>query len=185
MPKVSFSCMIRSKKEMLLFYEPRWIASDVDLPYVIQDTIMWALKWSCAPTSNSPLQKSDSSSMYIYAWMRIGSASGVPLHIILQLPWICFFFFVLWNFICREQYPTLGTCVTSGSYVALGKGLFARPAVPSALCREFPLGTACAERNCTSAESKVLSAESWNPVVRWLMESGNEIRECAILAWQY
>jgi hypothetical protein len=51
------------------------------------------------------------------------------------LPWICFFF-VLRNFICREQYPTPGTRVTSGSDVALGKGLFAGPAVPSALCRE-------------------------------------------------
>jgi hypothetical protein len=40
--------------------------------------------------------------------------------------------------------------------VALGKGLFAGPAVPSALCREFPLGTASAERNGASAESKVL-----------------------------
>jgi hypothetical protein len=53
----------------------------------------------------------------------------------------------------------------SGSDVALSKGLFADPAVPSALCREVPLGTAYAERNCTSAESKVLSAEPWNPVV--------------------
>jgi hypothetical protein len=52
--------------------------------------------------------------------------------------------------------------------VALGKGLFAGPAVPSALCREFPTGTACAERNCASAESKVLSAEPWNPVVTML-----------------
>jgi hypothetical protein len=43
-------------------------------------------------------------------------------------------FFVLCNFICREQYLTPGTRVTSGSDVALGKGLFAGPAVPSALC---------------------------------------------------
>jgi hypothetical protein len=49
--------------------------------------------------------------------------------------------------------------------MALGKGLFAGPAVPSALCREFPLGTAYAERICASSESKVLSAEPWNPAV--------------------
>jgi hypothetical protein len=55
--------------------------------------------------------------------------------------------------------------------VALGKGLFAGPAVPSALCREFPLGTASAVRNDASAESKVLSAEPWNPVVYASAES--------------
>jgi hypothetical protein len=40
--------------------------------------------------------------------------------------------------------------------VALGKGVFADPAVPSALCPE---------RNMASTESNVLSTKPWNPVV--------------------
>jgi hypothetical protein len=44
-------------------------------------------------------------------------------------------------------------------------GVIAGLAVPSALCREFPLGTACAERNWASAKSNVLSTKPWNPVV--------------------
>jgi hypothetical protein len=76
-----------------------------------------------------------------------------------------FFFFVLLNLICREQYPTLGTRVTRVSDVALGKGLFAGPAVPSGLCREFPLGTGCAESNWACAERSSLSAQAQIPVV--------------------
>jgi hypothetical protein len=43
--------------------------------------------------------------------------------------------------------------------VALGKGLFAGPAVTSGLCREFPLGTGCAESNRAGAERSSLSAQ--------------------------
>jgi hypothetical protein len=64
-----------------------------------------------------------------------------------------------------ESFSTPGTRVTSGSDVALGKGLFACPAVPRALCRELPLGRACAEWKPSCAESLLLSAQAANPVV--------------------
>jgi hypothetical protein len=75
------------------------------------------------------------------------------------------FFLFYENFICREKYPTLGTRVTRGSDVALGKELFAGLAVSRASCREFPLSTACAERNWAFAESNALSAKPSNLVV--------------------
>jgi hypothetical protein len=59
-----------------------------------------------------------------------------------------------------ESFPTLGTPVTRGSDVALGKEAFAGPAVPRALCREFHLGTGCAERDWAFAKSIALSAKS-------------------------
>jgi hypothetical protein len=49
--------------------------------------------------------------------------------------------------------------------LALGKELFAGQAVPSALCRELPLGTGSAEGNRPCAESISLSAKPVNPVV--------------------
>jgi hypothetical protein len=58
-----------------------------------------------------------------------------------------------------ESFPTLGTPVTRGSDVALGKEAFAGPAAPRALCREFPLGTGCAERDWVFAKSIALSAK--------------------------
>jgi hypothetical protein len=64
-----------------------------------------------------------------------------------------------------ESFSTPGTRVTSGSDVALGKGLFAGPAVSRALCRELPLGKACAEWKPSCADSMLLSAEAANPVV--------------------
>jgi hypothetical protein len=48
---------------------------------------------------------------------------------------------------------------------ALGTELFAGPVVPSALCRELPLGRGCAERIVACAESNSLSAKPWIPVV--------------------
>jgi hypothetical protein len=63
------------------------------------------------------------------------------------------------NFFCREQYSPLGTHVTRASDVALGKEVFAGPAVPRALCRVFPFGTSCTERNWACAESIALSAK--------------------------
>jgi hypothetical protein len=58
-----------------------------------------------------------------------------------------------------ESFPTLGTPVTRGSDVALGREAFAGPAAPRALCREFPLGTGCAERDWVFAKSIALSAK--------------------------
>jgi hypothetical protein len=58
-----------------------------------------------------------------------------------------------------ESFPTLGTPVTRGSDVALGKEAFAGPAVPRALCREFPLDTGCAERDWAFAKSITLSVK--------------------------
>jgi hypothetical protein len=49
--------------------------------------------------------------------------------------------------------------------LALGKELFAGQAVPSALCRELPLGTGFAEGNHPCAKSISLSAKLVNPVV--------------------
>jgi hypothetical protein len=49
--------------------------------------------------------------------------------------------------------------------LALGIGLFAGPAVLSALCRTFPLGTGCAESKGACAEGISLSAKAVNPVV--------------------
>jgi hypothetical protein len=48
------------------------------------------------------------------------------------------FFLFYENFFCREQYSPLGTRVMRSSDVALGKEVFAGPAVPRALCRVFP-----------------------------------------------
>jgi hypothetical protein len=49
---------------------------------------------------------------------------------------------------------------------ALGIELFAGLTVPSALCRELPLGRGCAERIPACAESTSLSAMPWIPVVK-------------------
>jgi hypothetical protein len=59
----------------------------------------------------------------------------------------------------------LGTSVPRGFGGALGTELFVGPAVPSALCRELPLGRGCAERIAACAESNSLSAMPWIPVV--------------------
>jgi hypothetical protein len=47
----------------------------------------------------------------------------------------------------------------------LGKEAFAGPAVPSGLCREFPLGTGCAESIWVCAEWSSLSAQPQIPVM--------------------
>jgi hypothetical protein len=39
--------------------------------------------------------------------------------------------------------------------VAHGRAAFAGPAVPGALCREFPLGRGCAERIALSVEAQI------------------------------
>jgi hypothetical protein len=77
----------------------------------------------------------------------------------------------------------LGTRVTRAYDVALGKELFAGPAVPRALCREFPLGTSCAESKELSAERKHLSAEPAIPIAKAIaftkvMKHKNKIKQC-------
>jgi hypothetical protein len=71
-----------------------------------------------------------------------------------------------------------GTDVPRGFGGALGTELFAGPTVPSALCRELPLGRGCAERIPACAKSKSLSAKPWIPVVckyKWLyFEAGTK-----------
>jgi hypothetical protein len=62
------------------------------------------------------------------------------------------FLFCFMKIALPREISLLGTRVTRAYDVALGKELFSGPAVPRALCREFPLGTSC-------AESKELSAE--------------------------
>jgi hypothetical protein len=84
-------------------------------------------------------------------WWGQGSRPVGPL------PWNSFFCFM--KISCAESNTPLGTRVTRASDVALGKEVFAGPAVPRALCRVFPLGTGCAERNWACAESIALSAK--------------------------
>jgi hypothetical protein len=69
-----------------------------------------------------------------------------------------FGFFVVFQKYLPRAISTLSACVPRGVHLALGIGLFAGPAVPSALCQEFPLGTGC-------AESILLSAKAANPVM--------------------
>jgi hypothetical protein len=74
-------------------------------------------------------------------------------------------FFYLENFsLPRAKWPH-GTRVPRASEVALSKEAFAGPAVPSGLCREFPLGTGCAESIRACAERSSLSAQPQIPVV--------------------
>jgi hypothetical protein len=49
--------------------------------------------------------------------------------------------------------------------VTHGRAAFAGPAVPGALCREFPLGRGCAKSNQACAERIALSVEARIPVV--------------------
>jgi hypothetical protein len=49
--------------------------------------------------------------------------------------------------------------------VTLGTELFAGPAVPSGLCREFPVGTGCAKSIQACAERSLLSTQPQIPVV--------------------
>jgi hypothetical protein len=65
----------------------------------------------------------------------------------------------------REPYGVLGTSVTRVFALPLGKEAFAGPAEPSGLCREFPLGTGCAESIWACAEWSSLSAQPQIPVV--------------------
>jgi hypothetical protein len=76
-----------------------------------------------------------------------------------------FLFLTLFKSLCRELSMLLGTSVPRGFGGALGTELFAGPVVPSALCRELPLGRGCAERIVACAESNSLSAKPWIPVV--------------------
>jgi hypothetical protein len=78
---------------------------------------------------------------------------------------VAFDLFLLFSKVCAESYTALGTRVPRVIHLALGTGLFAGPAVPSALCREFPLGTAVPRAKGACAESISLSAEVANPVV--------------------
>jgi hypothetical protein len=64
----------------------------------------------------------------------------------------------------RAMWP-YGTRVLRASEVALGKEAFAGRATPSAVCRGFPLGTACAESKWAFAESMAVSAQPSNLVV--------------------
>jgi hypothetical protein len=50
-------------------------------------------------------------------------------------------FFIVFQKSLSRAISALGTRVLSGIHMALGIGLFAGPAVPSVLCREFTLGT--------------------------------------------
>jgi hypothetical protein len=75
------------------------------------------------------------------------------------------FFLTLFKSVCRELYMPLGTGVLRGFVGALGTELFAGRPVPSARCRELPLGRACAEWKPSCAESMLLSAQAPNPVV--------------------
>jgi hypothetical protein len=61
---------------------------------------------------------------------------------------------------------SLGSCVSRGFNGALGIELFADPAVPSAMCRVFPLSRGCAERKPTCAESMRVSTKAAIPVVK-------------------
>jgi hypothetical protein len=81
-------------------------------------------------------------------------------------PALCFLLFLtLFKSLCRELYMPLGTGVLRGFVGALGTELFAGRTVLSALCRELPLGRACAEWKPSCAESMLLSAKAANPVV--------------------
>jgi hypothetical protein len=79
--------------------------------------------------------------------------------------WARDFFFVLKNVLCRGPDGALGTSLPRVGPVALSTDLFAGPTVPSALCRELPLGRGCAERIPACAESNSLSTKPWIPVV--------------------
>jgi hypothetical protein len=76
-----------------------------------------------------------------------------------------FGFFIVFQNSLPRAISALGTRAPSGIHLALGIGLFAGPAVPSGLCREFPLGTGCAESTRACVESSPLSAQPQIPVV--------------------
>jgi hypothetical protein len=78
-------------------------------------------------------------------------------------------FLTLFKNLYRELYMPLGTGVLRGFVGALGTELFAGWTVPSALCRELPLGRACAERKPSCTESMLLSAKAANPVVKGML----------------
>jgi hypothetical protein len=63
--------------------------------------------------------------------------------------------------------------------LALGKGLFAGPAMSCGLCRGLPLGTGCAESIRACAERSLLSAKPQIPVVyvNDLIITGNDEAE--------
>jgi hypothetical protein len=69
---------------------------------------------------------------------------------------VFFAFLTLFKSLCRELYMPFGTNVLRGFVGALGTELFAGRMVPSALCREHPLGRACAERKPSCAESMLV-----------------------------
>jgi hypothetical protein len=76
-----------------------------------------------------------------------------------------FCFFVLFQKSLPRAISALGTHVSRGIDLPLGIWLFAGPAVPSAMCREFPLGKGCAESKGACAESISLLAKAANLVV--------------------
>jgi hypothetical protein len=78
----------------------------------------------------------------------VGGGGGQGSRLVGPLPWNCFFYEISF----AESFSIPGTRVTSGSDVALGKGLFAGIAVPRALCRELPLSRSCAEWKPSCAE---------------------------------
>jgi hypothetical protein len=77
----------------------------------------------------------------------------------------CWDFFYLEKLLLPRAMWPHDTRVPRASEVALGKEPFAGPAVPSGLCREFPLGTGCAESIQACAERSLLSAQPQIPVV--------------------
>jgi hypothetical protein len=79
-----------------------------------------------------------------------------------------FGFFIVFQKSLPRAISALGTRVPSGIHLALGIGLFAGAAVPSELCREFPLCTGCAESTRACAERSSLLAHPQIPVVPWL-----------------
>jgi hypothetical protein len=80
--------------------------------------------------------------------------------------WLADLIFLFLKMPSAESQLASGTSFPRGCPLALGKGPFVGPAVPSGGCREFPLDTACAERNPACAESNWLSAKPWIPVVK-------------------
>jgi hypothetical protein len=77
-----------------------------------------------------------------------------------------FGFFIVFQKSLPRAISALGTRAPSGIHLALGIGLFVGPAVPSGLCREFPLGAGCAESTRACAERSSLSAQPQISVVK-------------------
>jgi hypothetical protein len=74
------------------------------------------------------------------------------------------------RYVTRVKWGSRHICVEC-FFMAHGRGPFAGPAVPSGLCREFPLGRGCAESIRACAERSSLSAKPRIPVVSaWMVQ---------------